>query len=97
MVGGGVHGKVVGTAHSIMIGVGLIIMRSRVFILTWTRVGEDTTESIVGTDTGGTMNRFLTSDLTRTGRAGRITDIGKSKRPGESRAINPDRNNRDRN
>jgi hypothetical protein len=33
MVGGGVHGKVVGIAHIIMTGVGLIITMSQVFIL----------------------------------------------------------------
>jgi hypothetical protein len=52
---------------------------------------------MIGTDTGGTMNGFLTSDLSRTGRAGGIIDIGKGKGPGASRAINLDRNNRDRN
>jgi hypothetical protein len=33
MVGGGVHGKVVGIAHSIITGVGLIITMFQVFIL----------------------------------------------------------------
>ena len=43
------------------------------------------------------MNGFLTNDFNRTGRAGIIIDIGKGKEPGASRAINLDRNNRDRN
>jgi hypothetical protein len=43
------------------------------------------------------MNGFLTSDFTVTGRTGTIIDIGKGKEPGVSRAINLDRNNRDRN
>jgi hypothetical protein len=43
------------------------------------------------------MTGFLTNDFNRTGRAGIIIDIGKSKKPGASRAINLDRNNRDRN
>jgi hypothetical protein len=33
MVGGGVHGKVVGIAHNIITRVGVIITMSRVFIM----------------------------------------------------------------
>jgi hypothetical protein len=43
------------------------------------------------------MNGFLTDNVDRTGRAGMIIDIGKGEEPGASRAINLDRNNRDRN
>jgi hypothetical protein len=43
------------------------------------------------------MNGFLISDFTRTGRAGIIIDTGKGEEPGASRAINLDRNPRDRN
>jgi hypothetical protein len=43
------------------------------------------------------MNGFLTDDFNRTGKAGIIVDIGKDKEPGASRAINPERKNRDRN
>ena len=43
------------------------------------------------------MNGFLTNDFNRTGRAGKMIDIGKGKELGASRAINLDRNNRDRN
>jgi len=42
------------------------------------------------------MNEFLTSDSNRTGRAGIMIDIGKSKEPGASKAINLDRKKRDR-
>ena len=42
------------------------------------------------------MNGFLTSDFSRTGRAGILINIGKSKELGASRTINLDRNNRDR-
>jgi len=43
------------------------------------------------------MNGFLTDNFNRTGRAGIMINIGKSKEPGAFRAINPDRNNRDSN
>ena len=64
MVGGGVHGKVVGIAHIIMTGVGVIITMSQVFILMLTQVGGDTTETIIGMDTAGTMNGFLPTTST---------------------------------
>jgi hypothetical protein len=97
VVGGGAHGKVVGIVHIIITGVGPITTVFQVFILMSTQVGEGTTETIIGTDIDGTMNEFLTNDFNRTGRAGIIIDIGKSKKPGASRAINLDRNNRGRN
>ena len=97
MAGGGVHGKGVGIARIIITGVGFIITAFQVFIMMWTRGGEDTTENIIGTVTDGTMNGFLTNDVDRTGRGGIIIDIGKGKEPGASRAINLNRNNRDRN
>src|ERR1035437_6883012 len=96
-VGDGVYGKVVGIAHIIITGVGVIIEIVRVLISISTQVGEATTETIIGTDTGGTTSGFLTNDFNRPGRAGRIIDIGKGKGPGASRAINLDSNNRDRN
>ena len=43
------------------------------------------------------MNGFLTSDFNRTGRAGKVIDIGKSRELGASRAINLAHNNSDRN
>jgi hypothetical protein len=97
MVGGGVFGKVVGIVHVIITGAGVIITLFQVFILMWTLVGEDTTETIIGTGTGGTMNGFPTNDFNRTGRAGIMIDIGKGRELGASRAINLDHNNRDRN
>jgi len=96
MVGGGVHGKGVGIARIIMTGVGAIITVSQVFTMMLTRGGEDTTETIIGTDTAGTMNGFLTNDFTKTGRAGKKMHIGKGRGPGASRAIARDRQNRDR-
>jgi hypothetical protein len=96
MVGGGVYGKVAGIAHIIITRVGGIITVFQVFISMWTQVGEDTTETITGTGTGGTMNGFLTNNSNRTGRVGIMIDIGKSKELGASRAINLDHHNRDR-
>ena len=97
MVGDGVYGKVIGIAHIIMTGAGLIITIFRDFISKLTRVGEDTTETVIGTGTSGTMNGFLTNDFNRTGKAGKMIDVGKGKEIGASRTINLDHNNRDRN
>src|SRR4030042_6005678 len=97
MVGGGVRGKDVGIAHVIITGAGVIITMFQVFILIWTQVGEDTTETVIGTDIGGTINGFLTNDFNRTGAVGKRTDIGKGKELGVFRTINLDRHNRDRN
>jgi hypothetical protein len=97
MVGGGVHGKVVGIARITMTGDGLITAMFQVFILMSTQAGEDTTDTTIGMVTGGTMNGFLTSDCNRTGSDGIMTDIGKGKEHGVSRTINPDRKNRNRN
>jgi hypothetical protein len=97
MAGGGAHGKVVGIARIIITGAGVIIEMFRVFILMLTRVGEDTTETVTGTDTGGNINGFRSGDFNKTGGAGIVLDIGKGAIPGASRTINPDHNNRDRN
>jgi hypothetical protein len=43
------------------------------------------------------MNGFLTNNFDRTGRAGKMIDVGKGKELGASRTINLDRNHRDRN
>jgi hypothetical protein len=97
MVGGGNHGKDVGIAHVIITGVGLIITTYQVFILMLTQVGEDTTGTIIGTDTGGTANEYLTIKFNGTGRDGIMIDIGKGMELGASRATNLDSKNRDRN
>jgi len=97
MAGGGVRGKVVGIAHVIMTGAGLIIIEFQDFILMWTRAGEDSTETVFGTGTRGAMNGLLTTTFTGTGKPGIGIDIGKGEEPGASRAINPDRNERDGN
>ncbi len=97
MVGGGVIGKVVGIAPSIMTGVGVIMIVSQVSILMWTHIGEDTTETMTGMGTGGTMTEFPTTDCNRTGIAGTTIDIGKGKELGASMTIDLDHYHRDRN
>jgi hypothetical protein len=97
MDGGGVRGRVVGIAHITMTADGFITAMFQVFILMSTQVGEDIIDTMIGTATGGTMRGFLTNDCNKTGRNGIMTDIGKGKRPGASRAINPVLNNRGRN
>jgi hypothetical protein len=97
MVGGGVYGKVVGIAHVIITRAGVIITVFQVSILMSTQVGEDTTETVIGTGTRGAINGFLTNNFNRTGKAGKMIDIGKGKELGASRTINLDRNNRNRN
>jgi hypothetical protein len=93
MVGGGVCGKVVGTAHVIITGAGVIMTMFQRFISMSTQAGEDTTEIVIGVDTHGSMNGFLTGDFNRTGRAGTIIDTGEEKEPGVSRAIEIDHQN----
>ncbi len=84
---GGVRGRAAGIVHVTMTGDGLIMTVSQVFILMSTRVGEDTTETIVGTTTAGTTNEFPTIDFKGIGGAGMINVIGEGKEPGASRAI----------
>ncbi len=88
MVGGGAYGKGGGIAHRIMTGIGRIMTVFQDFILMSTQVGEDTTESMRGTGTGGTINGFLPNNFNGTGRAGRMIGIGNGKALGASRTIN---------
>jgi hypothetical protein len=96
MVGGGVRGKVAGIGHIIITGGGLIITMFQTFIMMCPRIGEDPTKTVLGTGTGGIISGFLTMMFKRTGRDGRITDIGKGKEPGVSKAINLYRSRGDR-
>ncbi len=82
MAGGGVHGKVVGIALSIITRAGVIIMIFQVSILMWIRVGEDITGVIIGMDTAGTINGFLTDNFIRTGSVGKMVSIGKGRERG---------------
>jgi hypothetical protein len=77
---------------------GIIIAMSPPFIMMWTHGGEDTTETAIGTDTGGTMSGFLINDFNETGAVGIMIDIGKEGgEPGVSRTIGLDQSDRDRN
>ncbi len=84
MAGGGVCGKAAGIAPIIITGAGSTITRSQVFTTMSIRVGEDTSDSVIGTGTRGTMNGYLTGSFNRTGRAGKMIDIGKGKELGGS-------------
>ncbi len=94
---GGVRGRVAGIVRVTMTGDGLIMTACPVFILMSTRVGEDTTETIVGTTTGGPTSGFLTTDFKRIGRAGMINVTGEGREPGASRAIEFLHNRKERN
>jgi hypothetical protein len=59
--------------------------------------GEDTTEIVIGMGTGGTTNGFLINIFNKIGEAGVIIDIGKEKKNGTSKNINPLHQNRNRN
>jgi hypothetical protein len=52
---------------------------------------------MIGTDTAGTTNGFLTHDFNRTGGTGVIIDIGKNEERGVFKIIGLNRNNRDKN
>ena len=86
----------VGTVHIIMTAAGDIMAMSQRFILMWTQVGELTTETVIGTDTGGITNASLTEDFNRTGEPGILIDIGNGNEPGVYKTISRDRDNSDR-
>jgi len=90
MAGGGVHGRVAGTAHVIISLVGVIITAFHLFIERSPRAGGMTTESIIGKGINGTTNAYLITRCNRTGGAGRKTSIGKSNSIGASRIYSHD-------
>jgi hypothetical protein len=81
MVGGGVRGRDVGTAHGITTQVGSTIKVFHTFMHKYAQIGEKVTGSIVGKDIGGTTNEYRNNTLNKVGRAGRKINIG-SKNPG---------------
>ena len=97
VVGGGVYGRVFGTVHTIITGVGVIIAVFQFSTLMCTQAGESATETIIGMGTVGTTNEFLTNGFTRTGMAGTMIDIGKGTELGASRIIILDRTTKGRN
>jgi len=96
MVSGGVRGRVAGIDHRIMIMAGLITIVSQDSIMTWTHIGGDIITTITGTVTFGIIERFLIHSFNKTGRVGRVADIGKRREPGRYRAIHLNRNHKDR-
>jgi len=94
MVSGGVRGKVAGIAHRIMIVAGFITIVFQDFILTWTHIGEDIIRTVIGMVTFGIINRFLIHNFNTTGRAGRVTDIGRRTELGAFRVIHLNHNDR---
>jgi hypothetical protein len=60
-------------------------------------VGEDSTGIVIGMGIAGTTNGFLINIFNKTGDAGIVIDIGKEKKNGTSKNINPLHHNRNRN
>jgi hypothetical protein len=85
-VGGGARGKGDGIARGTIDQVGAITDMFRLFIEVYHQVGGMIIGSIVGKDTNGNTNEYLTSKFNRTGAIGKKTDIGRSKMPGVSKA-----------
>ena len=77
MVGGGVRGRDVGTAHATTIQVGSTIKGFHPFMRKYTQVGGKVTGSIVGKGIGGTTKEYLNNMLNKTGKAGKKINIGK--------------------
>jgi hypothetical protein len=86
--GGGVHGKDVGIAHVIMIGVGFIINTFLIFIMILILVGEDSTETAIGMGIDGTTDGSPTNSLNKTGEVGIAVDIGREIQDGTWKNIN---------
>ncbi len=96
MAGGGDFGTVIGIAHFTMTGGGVTTAAFQSSISMSIQVGEDTTETMIGMDTGGNMNGFLPENFNATGGVGTMIDIGKDKEPGAFRVINLERNTKGR-
>lgn len=92
MAGGGVCGKGAGIDHGTMTQVGLTIEVFHLFIVGFHRVGEMTTETIVGTDVSGITSQFPRNKFNGTGAPGKEPGIGRSKIPGVSRVCSPKHN-----
>jgi hypothetical protein len=82
--GGGVRGTDDGIARRTIVQVGAIMKERHPFIEVYPRVGGMITGSVVGEDVSGTTSEYPTRKFRKNGRAGKETDIGKSKIPGVS-------------
>jgi hypothetical protein len=81
--GGGVHGKVVGTAPATMIGDGHTTEECHLFIDMFLPVGETTTGIMNGKDIGGNIKGCRIENCKETGVDGKEPGTGKRKTPGE--------------
>jgi hypothetical protein len=85
VAGGGVRGKVNGTARGTMIQVGATIVGVHLFIEVYPQVGGVTTGRIVGKEINGINKGYPTSKFNKTGGTGKGISIGRSKIVGVSR------------
>jgi|LQYC01.1.fsa_nt_gi hypothetical protein len=90
MVGGGVRGRGVGTAHGTTTQVGITIEEFRPFMDGYTQTGKITTGIIIGEGIVGTTNEYLTTKLNETGKTGEEVGIGNNK-IGVSKVCDPER------
>src|SRR5512135_2341437 len=89
MAGGGDHTEVAGIVRTIMIAVGSITVGSLDSIMTWTPIGEDTTITTIGRVTDGIISKSRILSFNGTGKPGRVTSIGKSRKNGTFKIIRP--------
>jgi hypothetical protein len=85
MVGGGVRGRDVGTAHGTTTQAGTTIKEFHPFMDGYTQTGKITTGIIIGEGIGGTTNEYLTTKLNETGKTGKEVGIGRGNKIGVSK------------
>jgi hypothetical protein len=81
---GGVRGKGDGIAHRAIVQAGATMKERHLFMEVYPPVGEMITGSVVGGGMNGINKEFPTSKFSKTGKAGKETDIGRGKIPGVS-------------
>jgi hypothetical protein len=96
VVGGGVSGKDVGIVRGTIIQAGATIEMFHLFIEGSLQAGGMTTGISVGEGINGTTSEYLTNKFNKTGRAGKITGIGRSNKLGVSKVCNPERDHNNR-
>src|SRR5512138_337435 len=89
MAGGGDPTGAAGIVRTIMTTAGSITEGSLDSTMTWTPIGEDTTIATTGRATDGTISQSPIRSFNGTGKPGRVTDIGKSRKNGTFRIIRP--------
>jgi hypothetical protein len=86
MAGGGVRGRDTGIDHVTMTQLGSTIKWSHPFMPGYLQVGGMTTGIIPGEDIDGTTSEYLINSFNGTGAIGKRAGIGRSNKPGVSRA-----------